>query len=360
MPDTQAEVYAICKKYGLTHLIYVGFHTQVCLLGKPMGLKAMKSAGLRCVLARDMTDAHPGYDPSRNFTPDLNTEQVVEHFEKHLAPTIHFQQELARLGKWDANWVVDPVRITPWGTPMRPHLFEQPITVTLTTPLQPDAEIRYTLDGTQPTVSSSLYSKPLLISETTHLRARAFRDSRAVCLESEASFAHMIPTPPLPDVHIGDLKPVRSVGFGHTYGGNVRYSGNTKPPQKDKSNLGQDLKINRAVFQHGMGVHAPCELMYEIKPEYKRFVALAGADENLISISNGSNLARYPSVVFKVFIDGREAAASPVMRVLSLAWRFDVPIPEGARIIGLVAMDAGDGSREDFADWANAGFVVSR
>jgi len=25
-----------------------------------------------------------------------------------------------------------------------------------------------------------------------------------------------------------------------------------------------------------------------------------------------------------------------------------------------VAMDAGDGSREDFADWADAGFVVQR
>ncbi|MEO6035191.1 MAG: hypothetical protein ABIQ35_08055 [Verrucomicrobiota bacterium] len=46
IPDTQAEVYAICKQRGLTHLIYIGFHTQVCLLGKPMGLKAMKSAGL--------------------------------------------------------------------------------------------------------------------------------------------------------------------------------------------------------------------------------------------------------------------------------------------------------------------------
>ncbi|HAV60759.1 MAG TPA: hypothetical protein DCY13_00140, partial [Verrucomicrobiales bacterium] len=29
MPDTQAEVYAICRQRGLTHLIYVGFHTQV-------------------------------------------------------------------------------------------------------------------------------------------------------------------------------------------------------------------------------------------------------------------------------------------------------------------------------------------
>jgi hypothetical protein len=161
-----------------------------------------------------------------------------------------------------------------------------------------------------------------------------------------------------PDVALGDLKPVRSVGFGHTYGGQVRYSGNTRPPQKDTSNLGQPLKINRQTYAAGMGVHAPCALMYELKPEYQRFVALAGADENLVSVSNGSNLAMHPSVVFKVFIDGREAAASPVMRVLSPAWRFDVPIPEGAKLISLVAMDAGNGSREDFANWANAGFLV--
>lgn len=360
MPDTQAEVYAICQKYGLTHLIYLGFHTQVCLLGKPMGLRAMKEAGLNCVLARDMTDAHPGYDPSRDFTPDLNTDQVVEHFEKHLAPTIHFQQVLTRLGKWDSNQVVDPVRIAPWGTTMRPHLFEQPITVTLTAPLNPGAEIRYTLDGSTPSPVSTLYTQPLGITDTTRLRVAAFRDGRAVCLESEGSFAHMDPIPPMPDVAIGDLEPVRNVGFGHTYGGQVRYSGHTRPPQKDKSNLGHPLKVNRQTYEVGMGVHAPCALMYEIRPEYQRFVALAGADENIIDINHGSNLAKYPSVVFKVFIDGRETAASPVMRALSPAWRFDVPIPVGAKRISLVAMDAGDGSREDFANWANAGFMVHK
>ena len=163
----------------------------------------------------------------------------------------------------------------------------------------------------------------------------------------------------MPDVFLGDLKPVRNVGFGHTYGGNVRYSGNTRPPQKDRSNLGLELKVNRLAYHHGMGVHAPCALSYEVKPEYQRFVALVGVDENLATISNGSNLARYPSVVFKVFIDGKELASSPVMRMQSLAWRFDVAIPNGAKLISLVAMDAGDGSREDFADWANAGFVRS-
>ncbi len=360
MPDTQQEVYAICQKKRLTHLIYVGFHTQVCLLGKSMGLKAMKSAGLKCLLARDMTDAHPGYDPSRNFTPDLNTSQVIEHFEKHLASTIHFQNELTRWGIWDSDWVVDPVRIAPWGTEMRPHLFEQPVTVTLATPLQKQSEIRYTLDGSMPTVASAYYEKPIVISDATLIRAVAFQDGRIVCSESSGFFSKVEAMPPSPDIFIGDLEPIRNVGFGHTYGGVVRYSGNTRPPQKDRSNLGQELRVNRQIFKHGMGVHAPCSIMYAIKPNYERFVALAGANENLVRISNGSNLAKYPSIRFKIFIDGKEMASSPVMRILSMAWRFNVPIPKGAKHISLVAMDAGDGSREDFADWVNAGFVINK
>lgn len=360
MPDTQAEVYAICQQRGLTHLLYLGFHTQVCLLGKPMGLKAMKSAGLQCILARDMTDAHPGYEPERGFTPDLNTQQVVEHFEKHLAPTLHLQNELARIGRWDESVPVDPVRIAPWGTTQRPHLFENPIQVTLATPLQPGAEIRYTLDGTDPGPHSLLYREPITVRDATRIRTAAFRDGRKVCTESEGVFARLNAMPPVPEVFLGDLNPIRNVGFGHTYGGVVRYSGNTRAPQKDRSNLGQELRINRTTYHRGLGVHAPCALMYAVKPVYHRFVALAGADENLIAISNGSNLAQYPSVVFKVFIDGREAASSPVMRVLAPAWRFDVEIPPGSKIISLAVTDAGDGSREDFADWANAGFVLRK
>ncbi|MEQ1904199.1 MAG: NPCBM/NEW2 domain-containing protein [Pirellulaceae bacterium] len=360
MPDTQAEVYTICQQQRLTHLIYVGFHTQVCLLGKSMGLRAMKSAGLQCVLARDMTDAHPGYDPARNFTPDLNTEQVVEHFEKHLAATIHFQNELQKLDLWDSQWVVDPVRITPWGTDHRPHLFEEPITVTLTTPFQAGAEIRVTTDGTEPTISSTKYVKPLVITDSTRLRVSAFQNGKAVCRESIGNFARMGPLPKLPDIFLGDLQPIRSVGFGHTYGNQVRLSGDTLPPQKDKSNRGGEIKINRQVYERGLGVHAPCELVYEVQPQYRRFVGLAGVDEYVVSRSSGSNLAKYPSVVFKVFIDGKEAATSPVMRILSPAWRFDVEIPKDSKKISLVAMDAGDGSREDYADWANAGFIIQQ
>ena len=39
----------------------------------------------------------------------------------------------------------------------------------------PDASIRYTTDGSEPVETSSLYSAPLTINETTPLRARAFK-----------------------------------------------------------------------------------------------------------------------------------------------------------------------------------------
>ena len=48
------------------------------------------------------------------------------------------------------------------------------------------------------------------------------------------------------------------------------------------------------------------------------------------------------------------------MRVQSQAWRVAVQIPQGAKLISVVAMDAGNGSREDFANWANAGFIVQK
>jgi hypothetical protein len=358
MPDTLDEVWTICQDRGLTHLIYMGVHTQVCLLGKPMGLRNLKAAGLHCILARDLTDAHPGYDPAIGFTPDGHTAEVVAHFERHLAPTIDMAAELTKIGRWDATHVVDPVRIAPWGTSMRPHLFEHPITVTLSAPRQPGARIHYTTDGTPPGPDSTLYDEPLTIDSTTRLRVSAFDDGRPVCLESEGVFHRLIEMPPPPDVHLSDLTPLRTVGPGHTYGGNVRYAAHSGPPRQDQTNEGHPLRLREVEYAKGLGVHATNQMIFELRPEYERFVALVGVDEHLLTVSNGSNLAMRPSVVFKVFIDGQEAAASPVMRISFEPWRFDIAIPTGSRTISLATMDAGNGNQEDRANWVNCGFVV--
>jgi hypothetical protein len=57
---------------------------------------------------------------------------------------------------------------------VRRGIFTDPFTVALTTAM-PDAEIRYTLNGSIPSESSLLYATPLAISSTTTLRARAFK-----------------------------------------------------------------------------------------------------------------------------------------------------------------------------------------
>ena len=163
--------------------------------------------------------------------------------------------------------------------------------------------------------------------------------------------------PPQPDVHLSDLAPLRAVGPGHTYGDCVRFAAHSNPPQKDESNEGHPLQLHGVKYAKGMGVHAMNQMIFQLKPEYERFVALAGVDEHILAVSNGSNLAMHPSVVFKVFIDGKEAAASPVMRIAIEPWRFDVQIPPGSKIISLATMDAGNGNQEDRANWVHCGFV---
>jgi hypothetical protein len=359
MPNDQETLYSICQEKGITHLIYMGVHTQVCLLGKSIGLRAMVEAGLRCVLARDLTDAHGRYEPEAGLTPDKFTAQVVEHFEKHLAPTINLAETLERNGLWDSAWVVDPVRIAPWGTPMRPHLFEEEITVTLTTPWQAQAQIYYTLDGSAPTEQSLRYTAPLRVRETTLLKTVAYRDGRAVCLPSEGYFARLGAKPPLPDVYCSDLKALRAVGPGQSPSSSShRFSPGSNPPQMDLTNGRQALRLRGQRYSKGLGQHAPSQLIYELKPEFDRFVASVGADEYILDTEHGGNVAMHPSVVFKVFIDGRPAAVSPVMRVSEEPWRFDIKIPRGSQKISLVLSDAGDGNRDDSGNWVNAGFVT--
>lgn len=52
--------------------------------------------------------------------------------------------------------------------------FSQPLTVTLSTKADKQTIIRYTLDGSEPTEASPLYTAPLTITATTVVKARAF------------------------------------------------------------------------------------------------------------------------------------------------------------------------------------------
>lgn len=64
--------------------------------------------------------------------------------------------------------------------------FDGPFTLSISG--QPDADIRYTLDGSQPTERSKLYREPLNIGRTTVLRARAFKPGQLPSDDAAATY----------------------------------------------------------------------------------------------------------------------------------------------------------------------------
>lgn len=150
-------------------------------------------------------------------------------------------------------WVLDPVRIAPWGTAMRPHLFEKEVTVTLSAPWQPKAEVRYTNDGTEPGPHSMKYEKPLKVEATTRLRAAAFEDGKRVCLESQGVFHKLIDMPPSPQVHL--IEP--DAGAGRRPRPHVCRPGAIRRPQwtaaEGQEQRGTSPAASRSKVREGVG-----------------------------------------------------------------------------------------------------------
>lgn len=348
------EVYSICKSLGITHLIYLGGAVNICLTGKPEGLGLMYETGLECLVARDLVEAWTRYDPKTNYTPDSGNAASVVELERAGVPTIHFVDELRRLGQWNDDWLTEPVRITPAGKPDRPFFFEKDVTVSLASPWLKDVEIRYTLDKTVPTSKSPRYEKPLVVNETATLRAVAFRGGHPVSREGSGLWIRLPALPPTPEIHLDRLKPMTDLYAAV----NADTNACLWHPRLNESYEGKPLRIRGKKYSKGMGMRAPAYVRYELKPEWKRFVALAGVDDNMLDQNLGRNIARFPSVVFKVYLDGKLAAESPVMRISQEPWRFDVPVPVGSRILSLAVTDAGDRSPYDLANWTQTGFLL--
>ena len=341
------ELYALCKERGITHLWYMGVHTNNCVLGKPEGMRNMMNYGFICALVRDLQDPETFYDPVKGITPDDNNARVVAHFEKYLAPSINFGSFLQQNNLWEKDWIVDPVRITPWGKPERAHQFRSKQIVTLTAPLNKDAVIYYTLDGTKPGKTSTVYTRSFEITATTTVRTSAYINDEAVTTESIGYFTRLPDAPPLPDVYINELAPQKA-------------NRHARNPVVNTSILKTPLKIHNTVFKKGMGMQAPSSLTYILKPAYTAFVAQCGIDDYIADRDMGAEKAKFPSVIFKVFIDGKLAGESPILRNSQWAWSLHVPIPPGSSVINLVATDAGNGNVYDYADWVNAGFITSK
>ena len=349
------ELYSICKARNITHLIYFGGATNICLTGKPEGLGPMYNAGLKTIFARDLAFAWTTYDPSKGYTPTVGNAQAVDDLERGDIPTLSMVDELRKQGCWNDKWITEPVRVTPAGTINRPYFFEKSVTVSLEIPMVKNADIRYTLDGSEPKVTSARYEKTLNLQETTTLRAAAFSNGKMVSFPGRANyFVHLPALPPKPEIKPIQLHPEIDL-YAQV---NDACSAFLWHPKINLSYEDKPLRIRAITYENGIGMRAPAYIRYLLKPEWKRFVALAGVDDNMLDLNKGTKIAGFPKVVFKVYIDGNLLAESPVMRISQEPWRFDIPIPSGSRKIVLICDDIENRSPYNLGNWVDVGFCT--
>ncbi len=92
--DDGLEVWNLLEQHGIQHVMLLGVHTNMCVLGRPFGLRQMAKNGKQVVLVRDLTDAM--YNPQRApfVQHHSGTDLIVEHIEKYVCPTITSDQLL--------------------------------------------------------------------------------------------------------------------------------------------------------------------------------------------------------------------------------------------------------------------------
>jgi nicotinamidase-related amidase len=92
--DSGVEIWNLLEQRGIGNVILVGVHTNMCVLGRPFGLRQLAKHHKTVVLMRDMTDTM--YNPARPpyVSHFRGTELIVEHIEKYVCPTITSDQLL--------------------------------------------------------------------------------------------------------------------------------------------------------------------------------------------------------------------------------------------------------------------------
>lgn len=86
--DHGPEIATFLKENGIKNVMMTGVHTNMCVVGRPFGLRKLARFGRNVVLVRDLTDSM--YDPRKHpFVSHFEgTDLVVGHIEKYICPTI--------------------------------------------------------------------------------------------------------------------------------------------------------------------------------------------------------------------------------------------------------------------------------
>lgn len=92
--DRGEEVWSILEAKGIRNVILTGVHVNMCVLGRPFGLRQLARNGKNVVLMRDMTDSM--YNPQRwpYVSHHEGTRRIISHIERHVCSTVTSDQLL--------------------------------------------------------------------------------------------------------------------------------------------------------------------------------------------------------------------------------------------------------------------------
>jgi hypothetical protein len=204
------------------------------------------------------------------------------------------------------------------------------------------------------------------------LKAAGFKGDKPATRISEAKYWKYPAWPDPPQVFVSDLKPLQE------FCAEVKPNSYAakKGARFNRSADGNVLTNHDRKFGKGIGVQAPNELVFALAPDYKRFVATAGVDDECMRWDYPDGLEQWPQwsqpihgptsyrlsqIVFEVLIDGTTMTETPPLFNGVLGWGIDVEIPEGSKKLTLRVKDVESRFTDPHGhgDWLDAGFITS-
>jgi type 1 glutamine amidotransferase/nicotinamidase-related amidase len=86
--DSGVEIWNLLEQRAIKNVILMGVHANMCVLGRPFGLRNMARFGKNVVLMRDLTDTMYNSRMRPFVSHFTGTDLIVEHTEKYVCPTI--------------------------------------------------------------------------------------------------------------------------------------------------------------------------------------------------------------------------------------------------------------------------------
>lgn len=206
----------------------------------------------------------------------------------------------------------------------------------------PGAIIRYTLDGSEPTEKSSVYAKPLKVTKTTTVRARAYQAGEAT--ETAEATYKLMQLGPEHGIYLGELDPAAKFVHGEL--------------KRDTNYSGQPITIQGKQYAHGLSTHpetaeggGKAEVVYDLKgwlQAAKVFTAIVGIDDSAVGQGSCAFIVelRRQGTWERVY-------ESPVTKGGEAPAEVKVDLA-GADAIRLLTTDGGDNINSDHAVWAEA------